>query len=111
MNYESPYNERRRKQLESMKKHYNEEVCKEYAENRIQDYIATLEDENVRLQKEKQELLEQLVLMVKMCKSIGTFENGVKWRGMDEGEMQAQSVIYQTGQLIKNHKGDNDECK
>ena len=60
--------------------------------------------EIAKLREEKQELLEQLKLMTKMCKSIGTFENGVKWRGMDEGEGQAEGVICDSEKLIRKYE-------
>ena len=68
------------------------------------EIISELTKEKVKLIKEKQELLQQLKLITKMCKAIGTFENGVKWRGMDEGEMQAEGVICDSEKLIRKYK-------
>ena len=90
MDYEMPYNSRRAKYLKSEKENFDKQMCKDYAENRIQDYIATLEDETARLQKEKQELLESLKKLRNIMRSSLPVPIGIE-------------------EIIQKYEGDNNE--
>lgn len=75
--------------------------------NPLDSKVMTLKNKVQEVKQQRNKLLSELKSLVSLCKSIGTFENGVKYWGQDEGEVLAEKRIKSAGETIDKIEGDD----